>query len=99
MRNILRQKGLTRISIPVRTLGQTIQPGTSPVAQPEQKVDTVNATDDLMRQWATQTPQAPQKPRNEIVELRKECKQRGIKMARTDKIADLRAKLDGTHAS
>jgi hypothetical protein len=37
--------------------------------------------------------------KNKIAALREECKRRGIKMSRTDKLADLRAKLDGENAN
>jgi hypothetical protein len=50
---------------------------------------------------ATEPAPAPasHKPSNEMAELRAECKRRGIKAKRTDKLVDLRAKLDGENAS
>jgi len=96
-----------------RTIGQmngvnATRPG---VPNPNAKVVEVDATQDLMRQWREQqardalsmaqavVPVAAPKTENPMAALRKECKRRGIKMSRTDKIADLRAKLDGENTS
>lgn len=65
MRTILRQKGVTRVQIPPRPLGQQNQPNArkmyrngqlltpppAPARQEQQKVVEVNADADLMRQW------------------------------------------------
>ena len=96
MLRVLRGKGLTRIDIPPRPLGG-MRPETS---QSAQNVPATDATEDLMRQFEQQmAQQAPEKPTNGIAALRAECKQRGIKIARTDKKADLEAKLNGEDAS
>lgn len=57
----------------------------------EQPVHEVTAANDLKRQWESQQKTEPLT----ITELRQECKRRGIDIARTDKMTDLRAKLDG----
>lgn len=68
----------------------------TPIAEPvEEKVEEVNASDDLKRQWEAQQTPMPET----ITQLRQECKRRGIKIKRTDKMADLRAKLHGENAS
>ena len=64
----------------------------APDPEPEVEVREVNAMEDLERQWKAQQPQT-------MGELRSECKKRGIKIKRTDKMDDLRAKLDGQNAS
>ena len=71
-------------------------------AQSEPTITEVNATDDLAKQWAaenaTQTEPIPDKPAKRVPKialLRRECKTRGIKWARTDKAVDLEAKLNG----
>lgn len=57
----------------------------------------VDALADLERQWSAQAaPPVAEKPKNEMAEARAECKRRGIKVERTDKLSDLRAKLDGS---
>lgn len=96
MQAILRRKGINSIGVPRKPLG------TSPDAPaPGQKVDVVDATDDLLRQAKAQRERdlaeqkRAEKPRNEINALRLECKRLGIKTARTDRIADLKAKLNG----
>jgi hypothetical protein len=125
MRQILRAKGVTDIlsmfpHLGRRTVGQAGGVNaTNPLRNRGGKVVTVDATEDLMRQWREQLareglspapapqpmPAAPtpaEKPRqakNKIAALREECKRRGIKMSRTDKLADLRAKLDGENAN
>lgn len=88
MRTILRNKGLSRISIPRRPLGLPVQAQ----MEPGQKVQEVDAAADLARQW-----QAESKPVSEmgITDLRKACKERGIKMERRDNMQTLRAKLNG----
>ena len=110
MRDILRSRNVTSISVPDRPLGSAQQTFTTPtshkttggVIQPAQEViPVVSASVDVARQWLAQQsqPQPPQptKPNSElsIIELRQACKARGIKIARTDKMTTLRAKLDG----
>lgn len=98
VRRILRSKGLTRINVPLRVLGM---PHAGQQIEPSEPVNTTDFADDLMRQVRA-APPAPEAPAPrpvkgvaEIAELRKECKRRGIKVARTDKLADLKAKLNG----
>ncbi len=102
MRGILRSKGLTNIAVPNRELG-TMQPTyTTPnshrsgQAQPRRPdvIATVDAEADLAKQWAAQEAATKAVSSMTITELRQECKRRGIKMARTDKMTDLRAKLN-----
>lgn len=50
----------------------------------------VDALEDLKRQYQLQVVQ--EKPQT-MTDLRQECKRRGIKMARTDNMQTLRAKL------
>ena len=99
VRGMLRAKGLVNIDIPRRVLGVT-QPGKSFNGVEGQKVESIDATADLMRQ--VETPAPIVEPRktgfSEMAGLRKELKQRGIKIKRTDKMADLKAKLDGEDA-
>lgn len=97
IRQLLRQRGLTRIKIPARVLGM---PNAGDPVVPDGPVNEVNFAEDLMRQvMAAPAPPPPAPPArsgvSEIAELRKECKRRGIKTARTDKLADLRARLNG----
>lgn len=92
IRRRLRQLGLTRID--------TTQVNHEPKVAP-QKVEAVMADDDLWRQWREQNEkinQAERKP-DSFIELRRACKERGIKFLRTDKADDLRAKLDGDRAA
>lgn len=71
----------------------------SPVKRPVEGKQ-IDAIADLARQWKEQEVKPlPQRPKNEMAELRAECRRRGIKMARTDKLTDLRAKLDGQDAA
>ena len=102
MRDILRSKGITNIAVPSRQLGTPEQmvttptshrDGTTEIKQPDKIVE-VSAIADLKRQW--QQNQEPKQPSEmTITELRKECKRRGIKMARTDNMVTLKAKLNG----
>lgn len=110
IRQILRERGLTRIAIVHRPLDR---PGSARIGEDEDgfpssgqamqqpEPTTVQETDaegDLRRQLMA-APQVSARPRNEITELRKECKAKGIKISRTDKKPDLRAKLDGQNAT
>lgn len=99
MRQILRTKGLTSIAVPDRPLGGVEQTITTPTShnagpsaprQPDVLVE-VDATADLARQWAAEKAVANMT----ITEMRKECKRRGIKLARTDNMVTLKAKLNG----
>lgn len=97
-----------------RTLGQQRGVNASPfTAKPATTLASqVDVAEDLARQWterqardtASRVPTpAPTEVRakneNAMAALRAECKRRGIAMSRTDKMADLRAKLDGKDAS
>ena len=102
VRGMLRAKGLVNIDIPRRVLGVT-RPGKSfngVEGHSDQKVETIDAATDLMRQ--VEAPAPIVEPRktgfSEMAGLRKELKQRGIKIKRTDKMADLKAKLNGEDA-
>lgn len=95
IRQLLRQRGLTRISIPPRVLGM---PNAREAAAPDAPATEIDAVEDLMRQVMAAPPAPPATPETKvplIVTLRRECKARGIKFERTDKASDLRAKLDG----
>lgn len=104
MLRILRSRGLTRINIPPRPLGGA-RPETQ--AQEAKNVPTTDATTDLLRQLQSNANVAPPEEPDTteakpslagIAAMRAECKRRGIKIARTDKMADLKAKLDGEDA-
>lgn len=105
IRSILRQRGLTRIQVPFRVLGQPNVGQRVTDAVASQSANEIDAAADLMRQVMgtppapAPEPEAPRKGVAAIAELRKECKRRGIKTARTDKLADLRAKLNGKDAA
>ena len=94
IRQLLRQRGLTRIKVPPRVLGK---PYANETVAPDAPANTVDAAADLMRQVMAAPPPEPVKAGKMpvIVELRKECKARGISFTKTDKAADLRAKLNG----
>ena len=108
MREILRGKGLTRIPVPDRRLGQTNQPNPRPHyqntmaapggQQPAPKGVAVDAVADLARQYQ-QEQRRPLADSMTIGELRKECKARGIKLERRDNMTTIRAKLRGENAS
>lgn len=105
MRKVLRARNVTDIHVHFPNLlhrkigmqrGVNATPTVADAVVPAAQVD---ASDDLMRQWKEQKvrdaqPPGPPKTYNEMAELRKECRRRGIKLARTDKIGDLRAKLE-----
>lgn len=95
IRQILRQRGLTRIKIPNRVLGN---PHANEAIVPDGQGKQVDLVEDLMRQVMAapvEQPVTPSKTVPVIVELRRECKARGIPFDRKDKAADLRAKLNG----
>lgn len=110
IRHLLRSKGITRIIIPPRKLGAQASERTFPLkphkpaansrveTDPKVKID----ADELrsFRAWQAQQKKnkiAAEKPVGDmsIGELRQACKAKGIKLARTDNIASLRAKLNG----
>lgn len=92
---ILRGRGLT--NPPIRD----VPLGSAPVLgfdhQPASQ--TVDAASDFARQFAQQAADPPYQPvktaKLSINELRNECKKRGIKLSRRDRIEDMKAKLDG----
>jgi hypothetical protein len=92
MRDILRQKNITDIQVGHRPLGSP--GGTRPVATQaqEQNIRTVDATSELARQWKAQ--QKPVKKYNEFIELKMKAKKLGIKLSRTDRLPDLKEKLE-----
>lgn len=107
MRKILRERGLTRIKIPPRPLGQQNQPGTGlkyknqmqdGKAHQPQGIES-DAIADLVRQYSEQrrAPAVEEKRPADmsIHELRAAVKAKGLKLARTDTMQDLRAKLGG----
>lgn len=91
-------------TVPPRTIG-AVDPrmgDTSPDShhfkgqtQPQRQPETVELTalDVLTRDWQAQ--QSKPVDQMTITEARKECKARGIKMARTDNLASLKEKLRG----
>ena len=99
IRRTLRAKGLTNIRIPPRTLGQ--QAGTPGPGGSQQEVPSIDAADDLARQFAAEQTARPamrkrlvERPRSEINKLRDTCKELGIKMERRDRMPDLKAKIE-----
>lgn len=107
IRRMLRAKGLTNIRIPPRALGQ--QAGTSAPNGSQQEVPSIDAADDLARQFAAEQAAARhagklarepirkrlvERPKSEINKLRDICKERGIKMERRDRMPDLKAKIE-----
>lgn len=113
MRRILRSHGLSNIQIPKRTLGAP-EPGSAPPGHDPrvtndgvsiadvaaQGGEAVDAGDDLMRQWVGQEKQKPTHlPGHAINELRAQCRERGIALARTDTMASLKEKLDAKDAA
>jgi hypothetical protein len=108
MRKKLRDKGLVDIPIPNRVLGQpTDWHNEWSTGSKEDPRPSITAEQLMQKQWdeqqgKTNTPPAMKSPdptepfdvaKAGIVELRKECKRRGIKMARTDNLVTLREKL------
>jgi len=96
------------LRVPPYDIWKHTQFGQPKEAQPVQEISEVNAIDDLARQWeqesarppmVEQVSDVPAKRIPKIVLLRRECKARGIKWERTDKAADLEAKLNGQDAS
>lgn len=102
MRDILRSKGIHPKSVPNRQLGTSEPTVTTPTShrggavevKAPDKIVEVSATADLARQWQ-QSREARPVAAMSITELRQECKRRNIKMARTDNMTTLKAKLNG----
>ena len=98
IRELLRRAGKTDIKPPERPLGAIYQPRVTPTshkvesapAPKQEEIPTVNALDNLLQQQMVR----PTDQMN-ITELRQACKAKGIKLARTDNMATLKAKLDG----
>lgn len=88
------------IGIPDARTGDTSPDSHRFTAQQSQPTElaVLDAADVLERDWQAQRVKPAEvnaKPVNEITELRKECKRRGIKLARTDNKITLKAKLSG----
>lgn len=101
MRKILRQMGLTGIPVPRhRFLGgppdMAVQnrPDQNRIEPQNAKGEEIDATALLEREWSK-----PDFNSMSIIELRRECKSRGIKLARTDKMTDMVRKLNGQNPS
>ena len=93
---ILRDRGLTNIKIPDRPLGLYV--GTKHEAMVDHSVSvpgevTINAEDDLVRQYEQQQKAKAEVSKMTIGQLRVACKERGIKMSRRDNMQTLREKL------
>lgn len=97
IRRQLRDRGLTRINIPPRTLGHT---EAAPIVEtpPAAGGSIVDAEADLARQFEQQ-PKAKTTAQMSINELRAECHRLGIKLSRRDNMITMRAKIDGQNAS
>jgi len=97
MRKILRGRGLVNIAVPNRPLG-FYEGGKNygGEAITDTQISSVNSDDVLEQGWQhEQKPEVVSPNDMGIRELRKECKRRNIRMARTDNIQSLRAKLNG----
>ncbi len=93
MRKILRDRNLTGIAVPRRTLGapeNTNQPIAPAVNAAANEVD---ATEDLARQFAAAPPRKTPAQMS-INELGAEMKRLGIKRDRRDNMTTLRAKIE-----
>lgn len=105
IRNILRSRGLSRIQIPRRVIGERVDWKTGGKSAPEANPDTpasveVNMEDDLARQFAASSAPKIVTPENMTMpQLRMACKDKGIKMVRKDNAATLREKLNGAHTA
>lgn len=101
MRRILRSRGLVSVTVPNRPLG-FYEGGKSygGEAITDTQINSVNADDALEQGWKKEQEKPVSTPKEMgIRELRSECKRRGIKMARTDNMDTLRAKLNGEQAA
>lgn len=96
MRMILRQKGITDISVPYHQLGM---PTTMIQEEPSGKPPVM--IEDMLLEQLKEAQSAPRVPdpipvsKMSIGELRQTCKARGIKLARTDNMITMREKLGG----
>lgn len=102
MRKILRQKGFTNIQLPnTRFLGGPSDMATQNRAvldtPPNAKIEETSALDLLEKEWEQSAPVF--NADMDIRDLRKACKERGVKLARTDKREDMVRKLNGQDAS
>jgi hypothetical protein len=108
IRTMLREKGLTKISIPSRPLGKDgrhVIPPAPKAVPPSNDNNTVTLTRDelhimiqnavaaAVQQKQEPAPRLVERPRSEINQLRDECKALGIKMERKDNIETLTAKI------
>ncbi len=94
MRKILRSRGLVKINVPKRTLGQYDGGrayGGDAISETGAAAS-VSIDDDMERQWKQHESTQPQNMTMQA--MRKECKRRGIKMVRTDNAETLKAKLN-----
>jgi hypothetical protein len=104
IRQILIAAGKTNISVPPRLLGQ-FQQNPTPTSHrfnqtpvPQKPVETVSWAADLARQRAQEIKDAAPSEMT-ITQVRQACKAKGIKISRTDKLVDLKAKLNGQDAA
>ena len=105
IRQILIAAGKTNISPPPRFLGQYQQNPTptshrwnqqqAPQPKPAQAIGTVSWAEDLARQRAQAVKDETPVAEMTITEARQACKAKGIKLKRTDKLTDLKEKLNG----
>lgn len=105
IRQILIAAGKTNISVPPRMLGQ-FQPNPTPTSHrfnqtpvPQKPVETVSWASDLARQRAQEVKDVTPVVEMTITQVRQACKAKGIKISRTDKMVDLKAKLNGQNAA
>lgn len=97
IRKKLRERGMTNIVIPKRILGQPSRPAAMGDGG---HVETPNAVEadaeaDLERQWAQQAAKPSPPAALTMKDLRAACKERGIKVERTDNMESLKVKLNG----
>jgi len=93
---ILRDRGLTNIKIPDRPLGLYVSSKNEALVEHAPSVKgeiTINAEDDLVRQYEQQQKARTDLSSMTIGQLRVACKERGIKMSRRDNMQTLREKL------
>lgn len=92
MRSILKKRGIKDLGLPEHQLGQPYGS-----AQPSGPVQTSSLEEMEQAQWEAQARDVRREPeKNQTrAELAKECKKRGIKMARTDTKEKLLERLSG----
>lgn len=101
IRQMLVAAGKTNISVPPRILGQ-YQPNPTPTSHrydqasvpPPSPPQTIGWAQDLARQRAQAVKIEAPVSNMTIIEARRACKASGIKFSRTDKLVDLKAKLN-----